>query len=158
MTERFSVVPASYLFLLRDAGDGRGIEVLLQRRGAVPYMPGHWAAGAAGHVEPGETADDAARREAAEEIGIADPDLAIATVMQRTGNGGPVDERVDFFFTARRWLGDPAICEPTKTTDLRWFPLDDLPEPLVPHEAAVLSMIRTGAVEPYTSFGFAPVV
>ena len=45
MTERFALVPASYVYLLRD-GTG-GTEVLLQRRGPVPYMAGHWAAAAA---------------------------------------------------------------------------------------------------------------
>jgi 8-oxo-dGTP diphosphatase len=159
MIDRFAVVPASYLFLLRDGSDGPvrrgGTEVLLQRRGEVPYMAGHWAAAAAGHVEKGETAHDAARREAAEEIGVTDPDLAIVTVMQRTGGDDPINERIDFFFTARRWQGEPAIREPRKATHLGWFPLDDLPAPLVPHEAAVLRMIRTGVAEPYTTFGFA---
>ena len=60
MIDRFVVVPASYLFLLRDD------EVLLQLRQNTGFMDGHWAAAAAGHVERGETAYDAVRREAAE--------------------------------------------------------------------------------------------
>ena len=62
MTERFVVVPASYVFLLRDGITGP--EVLLQLRQNTGYMDDHWAAAAAGHVERGETAYDAARREA----------------------------------------------------------------------------------------------
>ena len=46
MTDRFALVPASYVYLLRDGAGGT--EVLLQRRGPVPYMPDHWAAAAAG--------------------------------------------------------------------------------------------------------------
>ena len=65
MTDRFALVPASYVYLLRE-GDA-GTEVLLQLRQGTPYMDGHWAAAAAGHVERGETAYDAARREAVEE-------------------------------------------------------------------------------------------
>jgi ADP-ribose pyrophosphatase YjhB (NUDIX family) len=85
VTDRFALVPASYVYLLRDGADGT--EVLLQRRGPVPYMAGHWAAAAAGHVEPGETAYDAARREALEELGITDVDLDFVLTMQRSQFG-----------------------------------------------------------------------
>ena len=47
--------------------------MLLQLRQNTGFMDGHWAAAAAGHVEKGETAYDAARREAAEEIGVDGP-------------------------------------------------------------------------------------
>jgi 8-oxo-dGTP pyrophosphatase MutT (NUDIX family) len=99
VTDRFALVPASYVYLLRDGTDGA--EVLLQRRGPVPYMPDHWAAAAAGHVEPGETAYDAARREAVEELGITDVSLEFAFTMQRSQFTEAIEERVDFFFTAR---------------------------------------------------------
>lgn len=155
MTDRFVVVPASYVFLLRDGADGGGpTEVLLQLRGEVPFMPGHWAAAAAGHVEKGETAYDAARREAVEEIGVDDLDLAFVTAMQRTRGGEAIDERIDFFFTARRWSGEPRIVEPRKAHDLRWWPLHALPEPVVPHERVVLEAIRAGTAQAYTTYGF----
>ena len=83
-------------------------------------MDGHWAAAAAGHVEQGETAYDAARREAAEEIDVTDLALEFVTSMQRTQSGEPIDERIDFFFTARSWAGEPRIVEPEKCADLRW--------------------------------------
>ena len=53
--DRFVVVPASYVFFLRDD------RVLLQLRQGTGFMDDHWAAAAAGHVEKGETAYDAAR-------------------------------------------------------------------------------------------------
>lgn len=149
-TDPFVVVPASYVFLLR----GPGPEVLLQLRGDVPFMAGHWAAAAAGHVERGETAYAAARREAHEELGITGLQLEFVTAMQRTGGGEPIDERIDFFFTARTWSGEPRVMEPAKSSGLRWCGLHDLPEPVVPHERVVLEMLRTGAVTPYTTFGF----
>ena len=152
MTDRFMVVPASYVFLLRE-GDV-GTEVLLQLRQNTGFMDGHWAAAAAGHVEKGETAYDAARREAREEIGVDDLDLVFATSMQRTRGGEPIDERVDFFFTARSWSGEPRIVEPEKAADLRWCALDNLPEPLVPHERAVLEGLRTGTTTAYSTHGF----
>jgi 8-oxo-dGTP diphosphatase len=150
--DRFVVVPASYVFLLRD-GTG-GSEVLLQLRQNTGYMDDHWAAAAAGHVEKGETAYDAARREAREEIDVGDLDLSFVTTMQRTRGGEPIDERVDFFFTARSWTGEPRIVEPAKCADLRWFPLDALPDPVVPHELHVLHGLVAGDVAPYTTFGW----
>jgi ADP-ribose pyrophosphatase YjhB (NUDIX family) len=117
-------------------------------------MDGHWAAAAAGHVERGETAYDAARREASEEIAVTDLGLEFVTSMQRTRHADPIDERVDFFFTARSWSGEPRIVEPLKCAELRWCPLATLPDPVVPHELAVLTGIRAGHVAPYSTFGF----
>ena len=151
---RFVVVPASYVFLLRPGPSGTsGVdEVLLQLRQNTGYMDGHWAAAAAGHVERGETAYDAAAREALEELAITDVALTFLTSMQRTQHADAIDERVDFFFTARSWTGEPRITEPHKCAALQWFPLDALPTPVVPHELSVLS--RLDAVPPYSTFGF----
>lgn len=151
---RFVVVPASYVFLLREATGGSGTEVLLQLRQGTGYMDGHWAAAAAGHVERGETAEQAARREALEEVAVSDLDLSFVTAMQRTAHDLPIDERIDFFFTARSWTGKPRIVEAAKCADLRWFALDDLPDPVVPHERVVLDGLRTGDLAPLTHFGF----
>jgi 8-oxo-dGTP diphosphatase len=149
--ERFRVVPASYVFLLR-AGES-GDEVLLQLRQHTGYMDDHWAAAAAGHVERGETAYDAAHREAREEIGVEGLALEFLTSMQRTQHADPIDERVDFFFSARAWSGQPRIVEPAKCAALEWFPLTTLPEPVVPHERVVLDGLGTGLAS-YTTFGF----
>ena len=65
--------------------------------------------------------------------------------MQRTRGGEPIDERVDFFFTARSWSGEP---RDRRADEVRgrcaWFPLDALPEPVVPHELRVLHGIIDG--------------
>ena len=150
MTDRFVLVPASYVYLLRE-GD-TGTEVLLQLRQGTPYMDGHWAAAAAGHVERGETAYDAARREALEELGVTDVSLSLEFTMQRTQHGEAIDERVDWFFTARSWTGTPRVVEPDKAAEIGWFPLSALPEPMVPHEAYALAQLSSGAV--YLTFGF----
>ncbi len=137
---------------MRDAG--ATVEVLLQLRQNTGYMDDHWAAAAAGHVERGETAVQAAQREAAEEIGVADLQLNFVTTMHRTQHALPIDERVDFFFQAWSWSGDPRIVEPAKCADLRWFPLSDLPHPVVPHELSVLESLRDGTATAYSTFGF----
>ncbi len=155
MIDRFVVVPAAYVFLLRPAPGTGGLEVLLQLRRGTGYMDEHWAAACAGHVEKGETVYDAARREAVEEVGVTDLELTPWCAMQRTGADGlPIDERVDYFFTSTSWAGTPRIVEPQKCADLRWFDLDALPEPVVPHERQVLETIRAGSSPPIVTFGF----
>ena len=154
MTSRFRVVPASYVVLRRDAGAG---QVLLQLRSGTGYRDGHWACAAAGHVEAGESAVAAAVREAREELGvrIAPEDLVPLCAMHRThANGRPVDERVDFFFTCTRYEGSPRLLEPHKSADLRWWDLNALPDPVVPHERRVLDLLRTGQVPPILVEGF----
>jgi len=148
--DRFVVVPASYLYLLRDGE--QGTEVLLQLREGTGYMDGFWAAAAAGHVERGETATAAAAREAAEELGISAVDLTFELTMQRTARAAAVDERVDFFFSARTWSGEPALMEPDKAAELRWFPLTALPEATVPHERVAIAHL--GADTRFLALGF----
>ena len=70
------------------------------------------------------------------------------------GNDRPIDERIDFFFTARSWTGEPTIAEPDKCAALKWVRLDELPDPVVPHERQVLEGLRSGGVAPYTTHGF----
>lgn len=153
MTDRFRVVPAAYV-LLRH-----GDRVLLQRRANTGYMDGRWAVGAAGHVEAGESVLDAAVRETAEELGviITLSSLEPLCVMHRTGaDGRPIDERVDFFFVVRDWVGEPDMREPGKSAGLRWFDLDALPDDVVPHERRVLDGLRDGTLAAVVPFGFDP--
>ncbi len=151
MTDRFRVVPAAYVLLRR------GHEVLLQLRQNTGYRDGFWAMAAAGHVEEGESVFEAARREAAEEIGVTIElaDLVPVCGMHRThGNHQSIDERADFFFECRQWTGVPTIREPVKNAGLGWFFLDALPEPVVPHELFVLEGVRAGTLAPVVTFGF----
>lgn len=146
VSARFSLVPAAYLILLRDGDQGQ--EVLLQRRCGTGYMDGWWACAAAGHVEAGESALDAAVREADEELGITighDDPRPVTTVHRGCLLPDPLEQRIDLFFMVRRWAGDPAIQEPEKAAELRWFALEALPERVVPHERLVLDQVAADA-------------
>lgn len=148
----FRVVPAAYVLFIDP--DGR---VLLQLRAGTGYRDGHWAAAAAGHVEAGETVHAAACREAAEELGVTvdAADLVPLTTMHRTNATGlEIDERVDFFFTCRRWSGEPRTMEADRSAGLRWCALDALPDPVVPHERFVLDGLAGGDLPVITAFGF----
>ncbi len=154
---RFQVIPAAYLLLVR--GEGDDFEVLLQLRGpGAGYLPGHWASGAAGHVEQGESVFVAAAREAAEELAIqvAPSDIGPLCAVQRTvpGCDDPVEQRADYFLTTRRWTGEPTIQEPAKCVELRWCRPGALPEPMVPHERVVLGLLAEGSVPPIISIGY----
>ena len=85
-------------------------------------------------------------REAAEElgVGVAIADLHSLVTLHRTrGSGLPVDERVDFFFTCRRWAGEPRLMEPDKAA-----------EPVVPHERLVLDGLRAANLPAIVAEGF----
>ncbi|WP_308121786.1 NUDIX hydrolase [Actinotalea ferrariae] len=141
---RTLLVAASYVVLRRQD------EVLLQRRRGTGYMDGLWGL-LAGHVDAGESVVDAAVREAHEEgaVGIEPSDLVPLTTLHRFEPGGPaVEQRCDVFFETRRWAGEPRIAEPTNAAEMAWFPLDDLPDDVVPHERLVLDHLRTGGRPP----------
>ncbi|MPZ61615.1 MAG: NUDIX domain-containing protein [Propionibacteriales bacterium] len=147
----FALVPAAYVALLR------GDDVLLQRRRNTGFHDGHWAMAAAGHVEPGESCVEVASREAREELGIEldTDDLVPLCAMHRGQPGGPaIEQRVDFFFAVRTWLGEPRLAEPGKADGLEWFGLGRLPEPVVPHELVVLRALAAGTVPRMLTFGF----
>ena len=153
MLDGFRVVPASYVALIRPGGSGP--EVLLMLRAGTGYMDDYWAL-VAGHVESGETCQEAAAREALEEVGVRiDPaDLEPLTAMHRSSSTEAVDQRVDFFFACRRWLGEPRLVEPDKAAALGWFSLSGLPDPVVPHELRVLRALAQGQVQAIVSEGF----
>lgn len=148
---RFAVIPAVYVYLRR------GDEVLLQLRQGTGYMDGMWAAGAAGHIELGETAAAAGCREAGEELGIRldAHQLIPLTVMQRTdGTASAIEQRADWFFAAPSWDGTPRIVEPSKCAHLQWFPLNSLPDAMPPYERALLDALAQGTLPTFMSFGF----
>lgn len=138
MSGRHLVALAVYLILRR------GDDVLVIRR-----QGGGWRDGSftlpAGHVDEGESARAAMRREAREEVGIevADPDLELVHTMHRNGP----TPYVDLYFRAVRWTGEPTICEPHKASDLTWVPLADPPADTVSTVSAALAHVRRR--EPY---------
>ncbi|WP_203580099.1 NUDIX hydrolase [Microbacterium hibisci] len=148
---RYSLIPAAYVYLVRDG------EVLLQLRQNTGYMDGFWTAGAAGHLEPGETAVRAAVRELEEELGLVVPTSAMvaASVMQRTdGTSNPREQRVDWFFTCSSWDGEPTIREPHKCAELRWFALGDLPAEVPAYERTALEWLRDNTSVGLLNVGF----
>jgi 8-oxo-dGTP pyrophosphatase MutT (NUDIX family) len=128
----------------------RGDAVLLLRRANTGYEDGNYSV-IAGHLDGDETATQAMLREAAEEAGIivAQGDLRFVHLMHRK-EAAEVDERIDLFFTASRWQGEPRIAEPEKCSELRWANLAALPPNMVPYVRAALEHYRQNL--PYSEF------
>ncbi len=62
------------------------------------------------------------------------------------------DERVAFFFEAKKWEGEPMNKEPEKCDDLKWFPLDDLPQNIIPYIKNAIQHYRKKVN--YSEFGW----
>lgn len=86
----------------------------------------------AGKLDGGEEVKAAALREAWEEAGLRlDPSqLEVAGVFHRLNTDS---EWFDFFLLVRRWDGEPYNKEPHKCEELSWFPIEQLPDTVIPY-------------------------
>ncbi len=130
------VVPACYVFMMREG------EILLLLRVNTGYHDGDYGL-PAGHVEVDELPTAAAIRESKEEVGVLLARENIQLVHTQYRHCGD-HERVDFFFAAEFWEGEPTNMEPDKCDEIRWTPLAQLPANMVPHEAAALAEYQKG--------------
>ena len=97
-----------------------------RRRGA--HGAGTWSV-PGGHLEFGESFEDTAVREVAEETGVQITDVRFGAVT----NDVFADEGrhyVTVWMLSDHAAGEPAILEPDKCVSLGWYTFDDLPEPL----------------------------
>ncbi|GAA1101823.1 hypothetical protein GCM10009605_42090 [Nocardiopsis composta] len=139
MAERFASV-VDVCVLLEDSETS---QVLLMERANTGFADG--ALGIpGGHLEAGESVLQGAAREAAEEVGVKiDPaDLVCAHVAHHRNPEGKT--RLGFFFTARRWAGEPVNMEPDLCAGLHWVDPDALPSTVIPYIADVIGLIRSG--------------
>lgn len=143
MGEKFKLIASVYLLFLKDN------KILLSRRCNTGYEDGNYGL-VAGHLDEHESLTYAAIREAKEECGIDidSNDLEVKTVMHRRQN----DERVDFFFEVKKWIGEPINTEPNKCDDLSWFPLDNLPSNTIPYIRRAIECYQKGII--YSEFGW----
>jgi mutator protein MutT len=136
--ERFKLIPSVYLVLTKDN------KTLLSRRYNTGYFDGNYSF-PAGHLDGNETLKQAMVREAKEEIDVAlDPsDLELVHIMNRKI---PDNERVDFFFTAKKWQGELKIVEPNKCDDLSWFDSNNLPKNIIPYIKQAIKSFRNNII------------
>ena len=111
---------------------------LAQRQGA--HGEATWAS-AGGHLEMGETLEECARREAQEELGVRVGTLRFLCVSNIIAYGR---HYVDFEFLGDIGDQEPELAEPQAFSQLGWFPLDDLPQPIFEAMRYALDSLRTG--------------
>lgn len=142
------VVPTAYIVLVK------GSKILLSRRYNTGFQDGCYSF-PAGHLKDDEeTLSQAMIREAKEEIGIEidSEDLELVHVMHRKQQEPTNERRINLFFTARKWKGEPKIMEPNKCDDLQWFELDSLPDNTIPYIKQAINCIKENVA--YSEHGF----
>ncbi|MET8540227.1 NUDIX domain-containing protein [Kitasatospora sp. NPDC004799] len=132
-TDPLTLVVGVHLVLSDDG------TVLLGRRRNTRYAEGLWHL-PAGHMEPGEAVTRSMAREAEEELGItiAEDDLELVHTLHHLDADR---SRLQLFFRPTRYEGRVRNAEPHKCAELRRWPLDRLPEDIVPYTAHALGEI-----------------
>lgn len=139
-------IPAVYVILRKNG------KILFTFREHTGFMDGTFSL-PSGHVEDNENILAAAARETAEEVGVTVPLTALKhahTIHRKTDK----DVRVDVFFIADEWDGEPFNNEPHKHGDIAWFTFDELEsQPIMDYQAVALGLIKQGI--PYSEWGWA---
>ncbi len=114
-------------------GVGSGLAVfsdgklLLCKRLKAPES-GHWSivGGKVDHMEP---AADAARREAEEESGLKIHSARFLCLSEQRIESDR-QHWISLIYVTDDFSGEPQLTEPDKLSEIGWYPLDDLPQPL----------------------------
>lgn len=131
--ERLKLKVAVYIFLIKDG------KILLGRRFKTGWMDGKYGL-PSGHLEENETLMEGLIREVREETGVelVPENVEFVHVMHRKSI------YIDLFFVAKDWSGEPKITEEDKCDDMNWFPLDSLPENIIPSVKFVIENYQKG--------------
>lgn len=107
-----------------------GVNVILVRDGKLLlgkrrncFGAGEWGL-PGGHLEYGENFEAAARRELAEETGLAADALKFENVVNQPRSN---EHYIQIAFSATT-AGEPELCEPDRCEAWQWFAFDALPE------------------------------
>ena len=111
---------ANVWFYKKDEGD---IKILFQKRSKfVDGNPGMYDVSAGGHIDPGETPEEAALRETREEIGVAlkPSDLSFLGLFETP--------KKSFYVYAVDWTGKPDDfnLDPKEVESVKWVSFSDL--------------------------------
>lgn len=105
----------------------RDDKVLLYRRVKAPES-GHWNI-VGGKVDLMEHSSEAARREAEEETGLKISAVDFLCTVEEIIVSDH-QHWISMIYVARDFTGEPQLTEPDKLSEMGWFSLDALPQPL----------------------------
>ena len=143
---RHTNIPAAYLILKKEN------QILLLKRYQTGYQDGNFSL-IAGHLEPGESFQQAIIREAREEAGIElETNNILQTHIQHRKSVEDGSERVDAYFLVESWQGEIQNMEPEKCSALEWFEMNHLPRNIIPCVQTALELLFQG--ESYSEFGW----
>jgi len=138
-------IPCVYTLIRKD---GKLLFVLREHTG---YKDGTYTL-PAGHVEPGESFTQAAVRECMEEVGLTVQPEDLRQLYTQHRYQSPEDIRIDVFFEAAKWTGEPRNMEPEKHGNLEWFDAENLPETIMDVQLHALRDIMAG--QTYSELGW----
>lgn len=121
------------LAILRDG------KLLLCKRMKAPEA-GHWNI-VGGKVDHMERAEIAARREAEEETGLSIGPIRYLGITEQLIEADR-QHWISLLYVTDDTSGDPQLTEPDKLSEISWFDLDDLPQPLSVFTQTVLTYLR----------------
>lgn len=108
--------------------------LLLRRADWAPLFPGHWHC-VTGKIEEGEYPKQAIKREAYEEVGLhIDPILktVVSVIAKNFQDPALIWCDLSFFFVVNNLDVEPVNKEPRLHDAMEWFPIDHLPQPMIP--------------------------
>jgi 8-oxo-dGTP pyrophosphatase MutT (NUDIX family) len=146
--ERSTVIPAVYLVLTENN------RILPSRRYNTGFQDGRYSL-PAGHLDGREeTLMQAMVRETREEIGVKiEPEnLELIHVMHRKQTEPTDERRINLFFRASKWEGEPRIMEPDRCDDLRWVNPNRLPRNTISYVKQAIECVRNRLF--YSEYGF----
>lgn len=124
--ERFSMLVSVHILFLKDK------QILLSLRKNIS-SDGLYGL-VAGHLDGRETVTNAIIREAQEEAGVKidSANIEMATVCH-SYNPKNNKEFIQFYVICKKWQGEIKNNEPEKCGELKFFPLNGLPDNMVPY-------------------------
>jgi ADP-ribose pyrophosphatase YjhB (NUDIX family) len=128
----------------------KGDTILMARRINKKYMSDHYTV-PTGHVDniidgdkfTVESPTDAVIREGLEEAGIHinRDDIELVLTQMKPSIDGP-EPRLCLYFKITNWIGNLVNTEPEYADNFDFYPLDDLPQPLMPELVSAFRAIK----------------
>lgn len=122
MSERFKLIGGVFCLIIKDN------KVLMELR-KNKFDAGLYSL-VGGCIEDGETVKQAAVREIEEEVGLEvhEDDIEVISVLHRITPKPDSWQSIEFVLLVNNFSGNPNLLENNVCGDLKWFPLENLPQ------------------------------